>query len=105
MNIAELLELDRVETREAGWNGVAFNISFYPARLTSPVFVQGMTEGLNLHPLRLADAFEAVLDGWDIEWNGRPFPPTKENLAMLPFGFLVYLSELIFPDDAQPSAS
>lgn len=29
----------------------------------------------------------AVVD-WNLDWNGEPFPPTPENIANCPYGFL-----------------
>ncbi len=98
MNIAELLELDRAESREAEWNGKTFDIRFYPARLTSPAVVQGIHEGLNGYPLRLADGLAVLLESWDLDWNGEPFPPNPFNLSLCPWEFVVYLADLMTPE-------
>ena len=105
MNIAELLQLDRTETREGEWNGVRFTVSFYPARLTSPMVMQGLQEGINGYPIRLADALGVLLADWSLDWNAAPFPPSKTNLAILPFEFVVYIADLATPDEKAEAAS
>lgn len=105
MNIAEVLQLDRTETLEGEWNGHKFTVSFYPARSTSPAVLQGIQEGINGFPMRLADALCVLLAEWSIDWNGEPFPPSKNNLSICPFEFCVYVAALATPAEKTEAAN
>jgi hypothetical protein len=45
--------------------------------------------------MKLAETLSNIVRGWDIEYNGEPFPPTFENLSRCPFSFLLALVNAI----------
>jgi hypothetical protein len=59
--------------------------------------------------LALCEALAAVLTAWDVENEGQPWPPTKENLSVLSFPVVNRLFEEVCssaaPSDAEGNAS
>lgn len=52
----------------------------------SPQFEQGLRDTID-RPIAAAETLVSVITGWDIDYNGEPFPPTLDNLKILPVSF------------------
>ena len=64
-------------------------VAYHPARVT-PLWLSNMM--VEDDPMVLSDALAGVISEWDVVDQGKPFPPTAENLGNLPLSFLVVLA-------------
>lgn len=88
MNITTLNKTQRIDGE---WNGEKFWFECKTNALT-PKFLASFTS-LQTDPMELAAALADVITAWDLDADGEPFPPTKDNFASMPVDFLAYMIE------------
>ncbi len=64
-------------------------------------FSQLIKDG-EVRPIAYAEALELVTIDWDITDNGEPYPPTVENIAILPMDLIAKIMTAI-SDGSSPS--
>lgn len=93
MNIKTALQLDKSVTIAGEYNGERFSFTAMTNVIT-PRFLQRINDA-NERPIEFAAALAEIIPEWDLDMEGEPFPPTAENLAILPTDFLAHLFNLI----------
>jgi hypothetical protein len=93
MNIAKTLELEKTTTINGEFNGSAFTFEAKTNAVT-PKFMQQIAD-VRDRPIEMANGLASVIPSWDITWNEDEFPPSAENLSIVPIDFLSYLMEKI----------
>lgn len=93
MNLATALQLDKVSRFESEYNGEKF---WFDAReeMLTPAFLNNLKEWDN-DPLACAEALAGCITDWDIDMNGKKYPPSAANLAQIPKKFLNHLLTVI----------
>jgi hypothetical protein len=89
MNIAKALNLDKTRKLNGEFNGVAFTFEAKTNAVT-PKFMQHLADA-EVRPIESVNALASVITAWDIDMDGKEFPPTADNLAIVPVNFLGYL--------------
>jgi hypothetical protein len=93
MNLATALQLDKVSRFESEFNGEKFWFDAKEEMLT-PAFLDNL-KNWDSDPLACAEALAGCITAWDIDMNGKKFPPTAANLAQIPKKFLNHLLTVI----------
>lgn len=83
MNIGTVI--DKTVDLTFEYNGESVTLQVREESL-SPQFEQSLQDTVK-RPLAAAEAFARVIVSWDIDYNGDPFPPTVDNLKILPVSF------------------
>lgn len=105
LNIAKLLRLDKTENLTIEWNGYPVNLRVKPQLVHTPIVRQHIADSLNGRPLGIAEALALLIDDWDIDLAGDPFPPTVENLGICPKDFLELVAEKILMEPRAQAAN
>lgn len=90
-------------------DGDALTFSFDANKVT-PRWMATTQEGLEAQDtLSISQALASVFIDWDVQDEGQPFPPSADNIALLPFPIVVALfgqvCEKSSPTDAEGNAS
>ena len=93
MDLTKVLKLDAVSRFEGEMNGEKFWFEAKEEMLT-PAFLLQLKEW-DTDPLASAKALSSVITDWDVEMDGKPYPPTEENLREVPKKFLTHCLNII----------
>jgi hypothetical protein len=93
MDLTKALNLDKVSRFEGEMNGEKFWFEAKEEMLT-PAFLNTLKEWESDH-LGCAEQMAKVIVAWDVELDGKPYPPTAENLANVPKKFLTHCLNII----------
>jgi hypothetical protein len=90
--------MDRTKNVKGTFNGREFNLVIPEtptAELRSAVFA-GLSAGDPLAAFDgIVNALSSVIISWDIHDGDKPYPPTTENISLLPLQFVMRLADSI----------
>jgi len=91
MNISTLLT--QTEPFSIEWNGETVTFQAYKNALTPQLSQQWVDAARK--PLGLAYFAASVVESWDVDMNGEPFPPTPDNFAIIPTKFIEKMLDMV----------
>lgn len=86
MDLQKTLNLADTVVFDDEYNGEKFSFTARKNVLT-PKLLQAFTD-VQSRPIGQAEILADILTEWTIDMAGQPFPPTNENLSILPTEFL-----------------
>lgn len=95
MDLAKVFALDKTETIKDEFNGEKYSVTVKAKAFTQDFFQAYKDASSSEKPAELARILSQVVVSWDIEMNKKPFPPTYENLLIIPSEFLWHLISVI----------
>ena len=94
MNLAKALKVTVNVPVE--FMGETVNISLRPYHSLLPADAEALAEAAAKSEVdALRRLIPVAVAGWDLDWDGEPFPPTYENTERCPAVFLVAIGEAI----------